>query len=90
MRPLVDWMTKSDPAILELFEETGLSMPPAVVSYNIEGVSHPTVKRRLPILADEGLLERAEDKRGYYRITDRGRAYLAGDLDAGDLEHDEK
>lgn len=86
MRPLVDWMTKSDPAILELFEETGLAMPPAVVSYNIEGVSHPTVKRRLPILRDKGLLRSVSDKRGYYEISEQGRAYLAGELDADDLE----
>ncbi|WP_128478599.1 ArsR family transcriptional regulator [Halorussus pelagicus] len=90
MRPLVTWMTKSDPAILEFFEEQDISMPPAVVSFNIEGVSHPTVKRRMPELADHGLLEKVEGKRGYYRITDRGRAYLAGDLDAEDLESDEE
>jgi predicted transcriptional regulator len=86
MRPLVDWMTKSDPAILELFKETGIAMPPAVVSYNIQGVSHPTVKRRLPVLVDNGLLEKVEDQKGYYAITNRGRAYLAGELDADDLE----
>jgi len=86
MRPLVSWMTKSDPAILELFEESGLAMPPAVVSYNISGVSHPTVKRRLPVLEKHCLLEKVEDKRGYYRITDRGRAYLSGNLDTEDLE----
>ena len=86
MRPLVSWMTKSDPAILEFFEEQDISMPPAVVSFNIQGVSHPTVKRRMPVLADHGLLEKVEEKRGYYRITDRGRAYLAGELEADDLE----
>jgi len=86
MRPLVSWMTKSDPALLEFFEEAGISMPPAVVSYNIDGVSHPTVKRRLPVLEENGLLEKVDPDRGYYRITDRGRAYLAGDLDADDLE----
>nr|WP_243700388.1 winged helix-turn-helix domain-containing protein [Halorussus pelagicus] len=44
----------------------------------------------MPELADHGLLEKVEGKRGYYRITDRGRAYLAGDLDAEDLESDEE
>ncbi|GAA1837845.1 hypothetical protein GCM10009682_63260 [Luedemannella flava] len=86
MRPLVSWMTKSDPAILEFFEETGIAMPPAVVSYNIVGVSHPTVKRRLPNLVEHGLLEKVDDDRGYYQITDHGRAYLEGELDAKDLE----
>jgi len=86
MRPLVSWMTKSDPAILEFFAETGIAMPPAVVSYNISGVSHPTVKRRLPILVENGLLQKVDDSKGYYRITDRGESYLAGDLEADDLE----
>ncbi|SEQ94520.1 helix-turn-helix domain-containing protein [Natrinema salaciae] len=86
MRPLISWMTKSDPVLLEFFEETGIAMPPAVVSYNIDGVSHPTVKRRLPVLEDHGLLRKVDDSRGYYRITDRGRAYLEGELDAADLE----
>ena len=89
MRPLVSWMTKSDPALLEFFAETDIAMPPAVVSYNIDGVSHPTVKRRLPMLADNGLLKKVDDDRGYYRITDLGRSYLAGDLEADDLEPDE-
>lgn len=86
MRPLVSWMTKSDPTILELFEESGLTMPPAVVSYNLDGVSHVTVKRRLRELEKRDLLEKSQDKRGYYRITDRGRAYLSGDVDADELE----
>jgi len=86
MRPLVSWMTKSDPAILEFFEEQDIAMAPAVVSFNVGGVSHPTVKRRMPILADHGLLERVEGKRGYYQITEKGSAYLAGDLDASELE----
>ena len=86
MRPLVSWMTKSDPAILELLDESDLDLPPAVISHNVDGVSHPTVKRRLPILDEHGLVERTSEKRGYYRVTERGRAYLAGDLNADDLE----
>ncbi len=83
-------MTKSDPAILELFSESGIAMPPAVVSYNITGVSHPTVKRRLPVLADHELLEKVDETKGYYQITDRGQAYLAGELDAADLEKENR
>ena len=79
-------MTKSDPAILEFFEDTGISMPPAVVSYNIEGISHPTVKRRLPVLEENCLLKKVDENKGYYQITDRGRAYLEGELNADDLE----
>jgi len=88
MRPLVSWMTQSDPPILELYEETTIAMPPAVVAYNIDGVSYPTVKRRIPILAENGLLERVKDKQGYYQITAHGQAYLAGELEREDLENE--
>mgnify|MGYP000297790796 FL=1 len=88
MRPLVSWMTKSDPAILELLQESGLELPPAVISHNVDGVSHPTVKRRITILNEHGLVKKASEKRGYYRVTERGRAFLAGDLDTDDLEEE--
>lgn len=88
MRPIVSWMTKSDPAILELLQESGLALPPAVVSYNIQGVSHPTVTRRLPILEEHEMVEKVEESKGYYAITDRGSSYLAGEIDADDLERD--
>lgn len=86
MRPLVSWMTKSDPAILEIFEEAGIAIPPAVAEFNLEGVSKSTITRRLPVLVDHGLLEQVDEERGYYRITDRGRAYLEGELESDDLE----
>ncbi|QUO48179.1 hypothetical protein [Halorubrum ruber] len=57
-----------------------------MISHNVDGVSHPTVNRRLPILDEHGLVEKTSEKRGYNRITERGRAYLPGDLDADDLE----
>jgi len=86
MRPLVSWMTKSDDAILELLAECGIAIPPRAIAFNIENVSRPTIDRRLPKLEDAGLVERYDDPQGYTRITDRGRAYLAGELDADELE----
>ncbi|ELY80191.1 hypothetical protein C486_09305 [Natrinema gari JCM 14663] len=41
------------------------------------------------MLVDHGLLERVDEDRGYYRITERGRQYLEGELDAEDLELNE-
>ncbi len=79
-------MTKSDPAILEVFEEAGIAIPPAVAEYNLMGVSKSTISRRLPVLVDHGLLERVDEDRGYYRITDRGRAYLSGELESDDFQ----
>nr|WP_281196132.1 ArsR family transcriptional regulator [Halorubrum sp. F4] len=79
-------MTKSDDAILEFLAEHGLALPPTAIAFNIDNVSQPTVDRRLPNLEKAGLVERFDDPQGYTEITDRGRAYLAGELDADDLE----
>jgi len=86
MRPLVSWMTKSDDAILELLDECGIAIPPRAIAFNIENVSRPTVDRRLPKLEEAGMVERYDDPQGYTLITDRGRAYLAGEIDAEELE----
>lgn len=86
MRPLVSWMSKSDPVILEVFGEAGIAMPPAVVDYNLHGVSKATIERRLPKLVEHGLLNKVDERRGYYEITRRGRNYLRGELSAEELE----
>lgn len=46
---------------------------------------HPTyVSERIKQLEDYGLVENTG--RSVYKLTDRGRAYLAGELDASDIE----
>jgi DNA-binding MarR family transcriptional regulator len=86
MRPVVSWMTKSDDAILEFLAHHGIALPPTAIAFNIQNVSRPTIDRRLPKLEEAGLVKRYEDPQGYTEITDRGREYLAGELDADDLE----
>lgn len=48
--------------------------------------SYRTLHRGLNRLQDAGLVEQLSGDRSYYGITEKGRAYLAGDLDADDLE----
>ncbi|RQG95758.1 transcriptional regulator [Natrarchaeobius oligotrophus] len=98
MRARVSWMNQADDAILEYLQEleteTGhrIALPPTAVWYNLVeelGVldrSQNTISRRMNVLSDADLLEKIDEKRGYYRITDRGIAYLEGQLDADDLE----
>lgn len=88
MRPVVSWMTRSDDAILEFLDRHDIALPPMVIAFNVEGVSYPTVQRRTKLLVDNGLLKRYEEPQGYLEISDHGRAYLRGDLDAEDLELD--
>lgn len=99
MRPRVPGMNEVDDAILEFFQDLEVhkghrvALPPTAVWYTVcvdlEMLerSSDTFSDRMGQLADEyGLLERTDRKRGYYRITDKGHAYLSGDLDAEALD----
>lgn len=83
MRPRVEWMNQTDDRILELLDESDLILSPAVISVNLE-YNRSWISRRISKLVDVGLVEAVNE--GYYKITDRGRAYLSGELDADDLE----
>lgn len=88
MRPRVSWMTPADDTILEFFEEHSIALPPSAVAYNVD-FSTTHVRNRMRKLADERLLMKVDEEKGYYEITEKGEAYLAGDLDAEELENDE-
>ncbi len=83
MRPRVDWMNQTDDRILELLDESDLILTPAVMARNLD-YTRNWVSRRVGRLESAGLVEPMDS--GYYQISDRGRAYLAGDLDADELE----
>lgn len=93
MRPRVSGMNEVDDVVLELFarQDDGVWLSPALVHWNLVEVykatdkSKETVARRMRKLEKRALLEKS-DAKGYYRITDKGRAYLDGDLDAEDLK----
>lgn len=72
----------TDDRILEVLE-TGLELGPTTIGRNIDR-DRTGVSRRLSELADYGLVDRVDE--GYYVITDLGEQYLAGELDADELE----
>ena len=78
-------MSRGDYRILEALADPEILtvQSPAVVAYNLD-LTRPHVSNRLGAFTRRGLVEKLED--GRYQINDRGRAYLAGDLDAEDLE----
>lgn len=81
-RPRVSWMTQADDRILETLADSDLVLSPRVLAVNTDYSRH-YVSARLGELRDAGLVDRVDD--GLYRITDRGRAYLEGELDSDDL-----
>jgi len=86
-RPRVSWMTNADTHILEFLHNGGNAIyaTPAVIAYNID-FTRNYVSKRMAKLQDHGLVRYDDKTAAMYAITDRGRAYLAGELDASDLE----
>ena len=83
MREPAPWMQMPiDDRILEALATSGLVLSPSVIAFNIDK-ARSEVNRRLSVLVDHGLVERV--KRGYYKITETGEEYLAGDLDPDEL-----
>ncbi|WP_436931687.1 winged helix-turn-helix domain-containing protein [Halosimplex halobium] len=82
MRPRVDWMNQTDDRILELLEESGLELSPVVISRNLD-YSRSWVSQRLTKLSEADLVTVADGS--YYSITDKGRNYLDGELDADEI-----
>ncbi|WP_126662005.1 winged helix-turn-helix domain-containing protein [Haloterrigena salifodinae] len=83
MRPRVSWMNQTDSRILELLNESNLILSPAVTAINLD-YSRNWVSRRMSKLENADLIEKVDGS--YYQITDRGRAYLEGEIEAEELE----
>lgn len=79
-------MNQTDDRILELLEESDLILSPAVIAVNLD-YSRNWVSRRLSKLADAELVERRDG--AYYRITEKGRDYLVGQIDSDSIQLEE-
>ena len=73
-------------AILSLLTESGLSLTPTNIAKNT-GYSSGYMRKECNRMSSEGLLEK-EDEGGhpFYSVTEKGRQYLSGDLDASEQE----
>jgi predicted transcriptional regulator len=82
MRPLPEWMTRSDIAILRFLagHEIGpFEVPPLAIARNT-GTSESHTRARVRDLHRSGLIDRVEGVRGYYQITDLGERFVSNDL----------
>lgn len=77
-------------AILGILAESGLSLTPTNIAKNT-GYSSGYVRKECNRMARESFLDK-EDEGGhpFYSITDKGQKYLAGELDANELEDNGK
>ncbi|WP_223301757.1 MarR family transcriptional regulator [Haladaptatus sp. R4] len=78
-------MTRADDYILELLDEAGIAANPSTIGFNID-YDRRYVSQRCRVLSKNSLLERVDEAKAMYQITDKGRQYLAGGLNAGELE----
>ena len=79
------WMNSASDPVLECLDELDTAVPVSVLDIELES-SRSTVSRAVDDLLDRGMIERHPDYNTHYRITEVGRAYLAGEVDASDLE----
>ncbi len=89
MRPrLADWMTPVDRDILELLQNEGnheLVLTPRLIAENTDW-ERDTVRSHVLTLAEHGLIEYHDESAGIYRLSERGRAYLRGEIAPEELE----
>lgn len=87
IRQPAEWMSRIDDRILEVIDTMG-NMTPLALSNEGEqkrlDIGRKWAGIRCRELARYGLLNRID--KGLYAITDEGKAYLAGELDASTLE----
>ncbi len=84
-------MTPVDRDILELlWNEAGqeLVLTPGLIAENTDW-KRQTVREHISLLLEYDLVEYHDESRAIYRLSKKGRQYLAGDLDAEELENDE-
>lgn len=89
-----DWKNSATDAVLRLLDDSGVALSPGGITVNLEvrlqrPPSRSTVTRAVKGALDVGLIERAEEGRSYYQISEQGRAYLAGDIEGDELGVDQ-
>ena len=84
-------MTENDNPILEFLSESNLALSPRAIQYNLDtrediDIPYSTINHRLKLLLDHDLVEKEYEEGGFYSISEKGRQYLAGEIDADELE----
>ena len=81
-----EWMNKATDPVLELLDE-GLVLNGRAIRYTLfhradspaDAPGRSTIYRALNDLSEHGFVEVFEKNDSYYKITDTGRRYLAGE-----------
>lgn len=88
---LASWMTPVDWDLLRRLQNPGneeFVSTPRLLSENTNW-EWTTVREHLITLRDHGLVEYYDEEAGIYQLSDRGRAWLEGELPTEALEDDD-
>lgn len=83
MRLSADWMSIADDRILEFLDEEGPRSPSKIQEDGRVRFTRQHINNRCKILEAHNLVQNLGN--GVYSITDSGKEYLAGNLDANGL-----
>ena len=84
MRLSAEWTTLADERILEYLRENQSGTPTKMAKHNNIHFSRSYLHKRCTILSEYGLIK--DYGNAVFVLSDTGREYLAGDLDANQLE----
>lgn len=94
MSPDAEWENKATLPVLRFLDETGFAFSNSGLIYNLQRweqwseLENPpaeaTINRALKGIREHDLVDRPQGN--LYRINERGKRYLAGELDASDLD----
>jgi len=84
MRKSADWMVLADDRILEYLQENESGTPKEMEDSGLVRFSSQYIGQRCKKLVDYGLVRHLGN--GVYIITEKGKNYLDGELDADELE----
>lgn len=87
MRLSAEWTTLADERILEYLRKSKSGTPTKMANHENIHFSRSYLSKRCKVLVDYGLIE--DYGNAVFVLTDRGEAYLAGELNLNGLESDE-
>ena len=87
MRLSAEWTTLADERILEYLQKSKSGTPTKMANHENIHFSRSYLSKRCKVLVNYGLIE--DYGNAVFVLTDRGEAYLAGELNLNGLEPDE-
>lgn len=82
-----NWENSATRPVLNLLDESNVAISPGGITLNLQlrmqrPPSRSTVTRAIEQLLNRDLIEKPDETKTYYQITDEGRRYLSGEFES--------